>query len=109
MVHRGGPLSALQHWRGIIVASLFLALLTTGLLLCGHAAIEPLLQSAGQTRSTMGTGEVVYAMPDGICCRHVSFDNVTAEINEGGITRCANDIVGKRPRISCGFAWRAGN
>jgi len=25
-------------------------------------------------------------MPDGIFCRHVSFDNVTAEISEGGIT-----------------------
>jgi len=57
----------------------------------------------------MGTGEVVYAMPDGIFCRHASFDNVTAEINEGGITRCVNDIAGKRPRISRGFAWRAGN
>jgi len=52
----------------------------------GHAAIEPLLQSAEQTRATMGAGAVVYAMPDAIFCRHVSFDNVTAEISEGGIT-----------------------
>ena len=97
------------YGRVIIVASLFLAVLTTGLLFGGHAAIEPLLHSAEQTRATMGAGAVVYAMPDGIFCRHVSFDNVTAEISEGGITRCADDLAGKRPRISHGFAWRAGN
>jgi len=98
-----------RYGRVVIVASLFLAVLTTVLLFGGHAAIEPLLQSAEQARATMGTGEVVYAMPDGIYCRHVSFDNVTAKINEGGITRCANDIAGKRPHISRGFAWHAGN
>jgi hypothetical protein len=95
--------------RVIIVASLFLALLTTALLFGGRAALEPLLRSAEQARATMGTGEVVYTMPDGIFCRHVSFDNLTAEISEGGIARCANDIAGKRPHTNRGFAWRASN
>jgi hypothetical protein len=95
--------------RVIIVASLFLALLTTALLFGGRAAIEPLLQSAEQARATMGTGEVVYTMPDGIFCRHVTFDNLTAEINEGGIARCTNDIAGKRPHNNRGFAWHASN
>jgi hypothetical protein len=93
----------------IIVASLFLVVLTTALLFGGHAAIEPLLQSVEQARATMGTGEVVYTMPDGIFCRHMSFDNLTAEISEGGIVRCANDIAGQRPHIGRGFAWRAPN
>jgi len=95
--------------RVIIVASLFLALLTTGLLFGGRAAIEPLLQSAEQARTTIGAGEVVYTMPDGIFCRHVSFDNLTAEISEGGIARCASDIAGNRPHVGRGFAWRTPN
>ena len=109
MVHRGGPrqryrIGAASSWRRC-----FSPCSRPGLLPGGHAAIEPLLQSAEQTRATMGAGAVVYAMPDAIFCRHVSFDNVTAEISEGGITRCADDLAGKRPRISHGFAWRAGN
>jgi len=98
-----------RYGRVIIVASLFLVLLTTALLFGGHAAIEPLLQSAEQARETMGTGEVVYTMPDGIFCRHVSFDNLTAQISESGIARCATDIAGKRPHNNLGFAWRAPN
>jgi hypothetical protein len=91
--------------RVVIVSSLFLVLFTAALLIGGHAAIDPLLQSAVEARETKGTGDVVWTMPDGIFCRHMSFDNVTAEITEGGIERCASDIVGNRPRPSRGFAW----
>jgi len=98
-----------RYGRVIIVASLFLVLLTTALLFGGQAAIEPLLRSAEHARETMGTGEVVYTMPDGIFCRHVSFDNLTAEISEGGIARCTTDIAGKRPHNNRGFAWHAPN
>jgi hypothetical protein len=69
--------------RIVIVASLFLVLLAAALLVGGHAAIDPLLQSAAAAREAKGAGAVVYTMPDGIFCRHVSFDNVTAEITEG--------------------------
>jgi len=93
--------------RVVIVSSLFLVLFTAALLVGGHAAIDPLLQSAVNARETKGTGEVVVTMPDGIFCRHLSFDNVTAEITEGGIERCASDIAGNRPRPGRGFAWRA--
>jgi hypothetical protein len=93
--------------RVVIVSSLFLVLFTAALLVGGHAAIDPLLQSAVNARETKGTGEVVVTMPDGIFCRHLSFDNVTAEITEGGIERCASDIAGNRPHPGRGFAWRA--
>jgi hypothetical protein len=93
--------------RVVIVSSLFLVLFTAALLIGGHAAIDPLLQSAVDARETKGTGEVVVTMPDGIFCRHLSFDNVTAEIIEGGIERCANDIAGNRPHAGRGFAWGA--
>jgi hypothetical protein len=91
--------------RVFIVSSLFLVLFTAALLIGGHAAIDPLLQSAVEAREIKGTGDVVWTMPDGIFCRHMSFDNVTAEITEGGIERCASDIVGNRPRAARGFAW----
>jgi hypothetical protein len=93
--------------RVVIVSSLFLVLFTAALLVGGHAAIDPLLQSAVDARQTKGIGEVVVTMPDGIFCRHLSFDNVTAEITEGGIERCTKDIAGNRPHTGLGFAWRA--
>jgi hypothetical protein len=90
--------------RVAIVSSLFLVLLGAALLLGGHAAIDPLLKSAMEARQAKGIGEVLYAMPDGIFCRHISFDNATAQIAEGGLQRCAGD-GGERSRQSNGFAW----
>jgi hypothetical protein len=91
--------------RVVVVSSLFLVLFTAALLIGGHAAIDPILQSAVDARETKGTGDVVVTMPDGIFCRHMSFDNVTAEIVEGGIERCTKDIAGTRPRTARGFGW----
>jgi hypothetical protein len=91
--------------RAVIVSSLFLVLLASALLIGGHAALDPLLQSAIEARAAKGIGAVVYPMPDGIYCRRVSFDNTTAEIAETAIERCPDDIVGQRIRASQGFAW----
>jgi hypothetical protein len=96
--------------RVIIVSALFLTVLAATLMVGGHAAIDPLLQSAMASRQPKGTGDIVMTMPDGMFCRHMSFDNVTAEIREGGIERCPDDIARNRPRSSNrGFAWRAGD
>jgi hypothetical protein len=93
--------------RVIIVSSLFLAFIALALMMGGHAAIAPLLQSAMQARDTHESGDVVLKMRDGIYCRHMTFDNVTAQINEGAIERCDEDVVRDRPRPpSRGFAWR---
>jgi hypothetical protein len=91
--------------RVVVISSLFLVLFTAALLVGGHAAIDPILQSAVDARETKGTGDVIVTMPDGIFCRHMSFDNVTAEIVEGGIERCTKDIAGNRPHTGRGFAW----
>jgi hypothetical protein len=99
--------------RVIIVASLFLTLIAATLMIGGRAAIDPLLQSAMAAREPKGSGDVVVKMPDGIFCRHMSFDNVTAAINEGAIERCPDDIASYRPHSNSssnrGFAWGAGN
>jgi hypothetical protein len=99
----------LKSGRVIIVSAMFFALIAAALLVGGHAAIDPLVQSAMAARQTKGTGDVVYAMPDGIFCRHMSFDNVTAEVTEGPIERCADDIARNRSRGNRGFAWRTKN
>src|SRR5258708_34852419 len=70
--------------RVVIVSSLFLVLFSAALLVGGHAAIDPLLRSAGEARETKGIGDGDGTMPDGKFCRHLAFHKVTAEIAQGG-------------------------
>jgi len=91
--------------RAAIVSSLFLVVLAFGLLLGGHAAIDPLLRSAMASREAKGMGDVLYAMPDGIYCRHLSFDNATAEVAESAIAHCPDDVVRDHAHGARGFAW----
>jgi hypothetical protein len=94
--------------RVAVVTSLFFVLLATTLLIGGHAAIDPLLQSAVAARESQGIGDVVYTMPDGVFCRHVSFDNATAQVSEGALERCQKDaFLDLRPRPLRSFAWRS--
>lgn len=97
--------------RAVIASSLFLMLFASALLIGGHAALDPLLQSAIQARQAKGAGDVVFAMPDGIYCRRLSFDNTTAEVAEGAIERCPDGVSWEhgvardRSRSRGGFAW----
>jgi len=91
----------------VMVASLFLALLAGALLTGGHSAIDPLLRAATAAREARGVGEIVYTMPDGVFCRHMSFDNTTAEVVDSRVERCRTDIAGDRIRPARGFAWGA--
>jgi hypothetical protein len=93
--------------RAVAAASLFLAFLAAALLFGGHAAIGPLLRAAIAAREASGRGDVVYTMPDGIFCRHVSFDNATAEITESTVERCPNDIGRGRKYNAPSFVWGA--
>jgi hypothetical protein len=91
-----------------IVSSLFLVVLAASLLFGGHAAIDPLLRSAAAARDAKAVGDVVYSMPDGKFCRHMSFDNLTAEMVEGTVVRCPDDVVRDEFRNkTSGFAWVA--
>jgi hypothetical protein len=92
----------------VIVFSLFLVLFAATLLIGGHAAIDPLLQSAAEARDSRTSGEIVYTMPDGEFCRHLSYDNVTGEQTGGSIRRCDNDIVARsHVRSYRHFTWQA--
>ncbi len=91
----------------VIVFSLFLVLFAATLLIGGHAAIDPLLQSAADARDSRNAGDIVYTMPDGKFCRHLSYDNVTGEQTGGSIRPCDNDIVTRNHvRSSRHFTWQ---
>lgn len=91
----------------VIVFSLFLVLFAATLLIGGHAAIDPLLQSAAEARDSRNAGDIVYTMPDGKFCRHSSYDNVTGEQTGGTIRPCDNDILARSHlRSYRHFTWQ---
>jgi hypothetical protein len=87
-----------------VVLSLFLVLLAAALLVGGRVVIDPMLQSAAQARAINRVGAIIYTMPDGIFCRHLSFDNVTAELTEGAVEKCEGQTAARTSRIT-DFAW----
>ncbi len=91
--------------RAVIVSSFFLVLLASTLLFGGHAAIDPLLRLAISARDGRAIGDVVLRMPDGKFCRHMSFDNNTAEIMEGDVERCPDSIANEHFRAVQRFSW----
>ena len=91
-----------------IVYSLCFVLIAAALLVGGQAVIGPMLRNAIAAREAKGTGDVVYTMPDGVFCRHMSFDNITAEVTEGAIERCPEGPArGPSSGAAARFSWGA--
>lgn len=95
--------------RVAVILSLFLALVAATLLVGGRVVIDPMLRAAAEAREAHRVGDVVFTMPDGAFCRHLSFDNKTAEIVESTSQRCPEARPGGRGPDSStkGFAWGA--
>ena len=92
--------------RAAILTAAFVVLLATTVLLGGHAAIDPLLRIAIAARDGRTVGAVILATRDGKYCRHLSFDNDTAEILEGTVVRCPDVLGDERIGAWAGkFAW----
>jgi hypothetical protein len=98
-----------KNMRLAIILSLFVAFLAAAVLIGGRAFIEPMLRAAAEARQGNRIGAVVFTMPDGAFCRHLSFDNKTADITESTVDRCPE----ARPRLNGpvtstkSFAWGA--
>jgi hypothetical protein len=91
----------------VIVSSVFMVLFAATLLVGGHAAIDPLLDSATkEPRDPRSAADVVYTMPDGVFCRHVSYDNVTGEQTGESLERCEKDIAREAARPGRHFTWK---
>ncbi len=100
-----------DEWRAkakgvsVILCS-FAALLAGALLAGGQGVIDPLLGTRDALEAKR-VGDIVYALPDGTYCRHLSFDNMTAELTEGSIEHCKHNPSGEHHRNTSGFAWGA--
>jgi hypothetical protein len=95
--------------RAIIASSAFLVLFSVTLMVGGHAAIDPLLRSAMAARETRELGDIVVTMSDGKFCRHMSFDNATAEVVEGKLGPCPENVAKGQFRTYRSFAWGSGS
>ncbi len=75
----------------------------------GHAAMDPLVRSVTEARATRSTGDIVYPTPDGMFCRHLSFDNTTAELAESAVGPCPDNLIRSMPRdrfhAARSFTW----
>jgi hypothetical protein len=93
----------------VVACSLFLVLVlfAATLLVGGRAALGPILQSAAEERDSRSAGDVVYTMPDGVFCRHVSYDNVTGELTAGNIEPCKSDVSQDRWHVTRRFTWQS--
>jgi hypothetical protein len=91
----------------IIATAILFVLFAAAIMFGGRAAIGPLLSRAIDSRDVNGTGDIVYAMPDGVFCRHMSFDNATGEVTEGAIAQCPDRIGGGGLLTNSKFKWGA--
>jgi hypothetical protein len=92
----------------IITTSLLFVLLASAVLVGGHAVISPLLRPSAVTGNTTNNrGDIVYTMPDGMFCQHMTFDNTTGRITTGGMDRCDSSVGDGGDRLSTAFKWGA--
>jgi hypothetical protein len=91
-----------------VVLSLFLVLLVAALFIAGRSVIEPMLRKVmAQATETHRRGEIVFTMPDGTFCRHLAFDNKTAELTESTVLQCPEARPREPAHAPSGFAWGA--
>jgi hypothetical protein len=88
------------------VLSLFLVLVVAAVLIGGRSVIGPILRRAmAQPLDAHRTGAIVFTMPDGTFCRHMAYDNKTADLVESAVAQCEEARPHDAPRASSGFAW----
>ena len=94
--------------RVAVVLSFFLVLTIAAVFVGGRSVIGPILQKAmAQTADGHRKGSIVFTMPDGTFCRHLAFDNKTAELTESTVLQCPEARPRDAARAPSGFAWGA--
>jgi hypothetical protein len=94
--------------RLVVVLSLFLMLITAAVFIGGRSVIGPLLEKAmARAGDTHRKGAIVFTMPDGTFCRHLAFDNKTAELTESTVLQCPEARPREAAHPPSGFAWGA--
>lgn len=91
----------------IITTSLLFVLFASALMVGGRAIISPLLRDSPAGGDINRRGDIVYTMPDGTFCQHMTFDNSTGRITAGGMDRCDPSIGSGADGRGTGFKWGA--
>jgi hypothetical protein len=79
--------------RTVVVCAIFaLLLLAAGTLIGVRMATEA---AGNEASGATGIGRVLYTLPGGAECRHVLFDNTSAEVSEGKTVPCEG--IGREP------------
>jgi hypothetical protein len=88
-----------------VVLSLFFVLVVAAVLIGGRSVIRPMLQAMAQPLDAHREGAIIFTMPGGTLCRHMAYDNQTAELMVNTLERCLEGRPRDAPRASNGFAW----
>ena len=92
-------------WRVSVVTVFFAVVLGANLLVGAALMLKALHTQAGETAASTRFGRVTFPMLDGVFCRHVKFDNTTAEATEDKVSRCEDERVRERPGHTTSFNW----
>ena len=83
--------------RAVIVSTLFLVLFATGFCLAAMPRSIRCCAWRPTAQHSEAVGDIVLPMPDGKFCRHMSFDNTTAEMIGGALSSLARTDIVRRP------------
>jgi hypothetical protein len=89
----------------IVTTSLLFVLFASAVMVGGHAIISPLEREPAVVGNSNDHGDIVYTMPDGTYCQHMTFDNATGRITSAGINHCDPDLDSGGGGFSTGFKW----
>ena len=73
-----------------VTAALLFVLVAGAVMFGGRVGIGVLLPRGGADADR--TGSIDYAMPDGVFCRRMAFDNSTAEVTSVAVERCPGAV-----------------
>jgi hypothetical protein len=101
-----------RYGRGLVAFTIFLMMLTAGLMIGTHAVISPAQKEAAAKKrereakqaAERTTGWIVQELPDGLTCQYIKFDNVTERVGAPTLALCEEAL---RERIAGrpGFSW----
>jgi hypothetical protein len=92
-------------WRVSLVTIFFVVVLGGNLFVGAVLMLKAFRAQAGETAASTAFGRVTYPMLDGVFCRHVLFDNATAQAKEDKVSRCDEDRARERLGRSTTFNW----